>query len=156
MKLNPAVDRIAPATPKVPCTITGAKELGIICFNIILVLLAPIALAASINSWSLIESTEALTIRAKFGTYETLIEIIRFNILGPNAETIAIASNILGTAKKISTTLIIILSIKPPKYPDIAPKIPPTTTEIDIAKIPTFNETLAPWISLANISLRCV
>jgi len=50
MKLNPAVDKIAPATPKVPCTITGAKELGIICFNIILVLLAPIALAASINS----------------------------------------------------------------------------------------------------------
>ncbi len=27
------------------------------------------------------------------------------------------------------------------------------TTEIDIAKIPTFSETLAPWISLANISL---
>ena len=45
------------------------------------------------------------------------------------------------------------LSITPPKYPDIAPNIPPTTTEIDIAKIPTFSETLAPWISLASISL---
>ena len=46
-----------------------------------------------------------------------------------------------------------ILSITPPKYPDIAPKIPPTITEIDIAKIPTFSDTLAPCISLANISL---
>ena len=50
IKLNPAVDNIALATPKVPCTITGASEFGIICLNIILALLAPIALAASTNS----------------------------------------------------------------------------------------------------------
>ena len=72
------------------------------------------ALAASTNSWSLIEITDALTILAYPGTEDILIASIRLNKFGPNAETIAIANKILGTARKTSIILMITLSNLPP------------------------------------------
>ena len=50
IKLIPAAVRIAPAIPSVTWTITGATQLGRICFIMIFVLDVPDALAASIYS----------------------------------------------------------------------------------------------------------
>ena len=78
----------------------------------------------------------------------TLLLVLLFSFIG---SVFAVWSNeeidwsVLGD---ISTILIIILSILPPKYPAIAPYIVPTITAIKAPIIPTIKEIFVPWITL--------
>ena len=67
-KESPAMERMAPAIPRVTCTIMGAMELGITYLMMMRQSLHPMERAASINSWSFTVSTDARTVLAKVGT----------------------------------------------------------------------------------------
>src|SRR5213594_1454650 len=66
--------------------------------------------------------------------------------LGPSTAMIPIASRMKGNASWASASVMIIVSVQPPRKParrpSVAPTIPPTTT----AAKPTSSETRAPWI----------
>src|SRR6266540_4448736 len=66
--------------------------------------------------------------------------------LGPSTAMIPIASRMKGNASWASASVMIMLSVQPPRKParrpSVAPTIPPTTT----AAKPTSSETRAPWI----------
>ena len=63
-KLNPASNKIAEAKLAAEMTMIGFMMLGIMCFDIILILLNPNALPASTNVISLTESICPLVTRA--------------------------------------------------------------------------------------------
>ena len=113
MNDSPAAFKIADATPSVDWTIIGAMLFGRICLRIMRRSELPAALAASINSIDLIDSTEPRTIRAYVGTAEIPTAIIRFIRLGPNAATIAMARSVCGIDSNTSITRIIALSSLP-------------------------------------------
>ena len=96
------MERMALATLMVHCTISGERELGMIYLMMICISLAPMALAASIYSCSLTVSTEARTTRAKVGVWATRMAMIRLTLLVPKAATMAVASKMVGTARRIS------------------------------------------------------
>src|SRR5450830_616175 len=131
----------------------GAKELGKICLIIILELLAPSALAASIYSFSFIDNMELLNNRATDDHPKIPIAIKTFNTPGPKTVMITIAPKIYGKAKKISAILIITASDIPPKNPDNAPRNSPIAKEIATATTPTSMEILVPYNTLLKISL---
>ena len=114
MKLSDAEDRIALATLSVAWTISGAQQFGRICSTMMRKSLAPMARAASTNSISLTESTEARSKRANRGTEEMPTAIIRLNRPGPSAAAIAMASSVEGTASCTSIRRMIRLSSLPP------------------------------------------
>jgi hypothetical protein len=99
--------------------------------------LAPIARAASMNSWSLTVMTEARATLAKAGTVTAPTDIIKINIFAPNAVDMHMASSMAGIEEKISVVRIIMLSVSPPKYPAIIPKTPPMESDTITATIPT-------------------
>src|SRR2546427_5227560 len=66
--------------------------------------------------------------------------------LGPSTAMIRTASRMKGNASWASASVMIMVSVQPPRKParrpSVAPTIPPTTT----AAKPTSSETRAPWI----------
>ena len=58
-----------------------------------------------------------------------------------------------GMPYKVSTILIIIASVLPPENPATVPHITPITNATDVAKKPTINDILLPYIIRVSKSL---
>ena len=90
--------------------IMGLSELGMICFTMILKLLAPHARAASMNSCPTSVTTEERTRRAYVAMEEKDSAISRLVRFAPNAATTAIASRIDGMLEMMSMQRMMIKS----------------------------------------------
>ena len=56
----------------------------------------------------------------------------------------AMARMMYGIARKMSVKRMMMLSVQPPKNPEIAPTTTPMTSAIAVATIPILSETRAP------------
>ena len=142
-KLNAASAIMADANVNVICTITGARIFGAMCFQRILLCLAPRHFIASIYVCSLTTNADDLAILATPGTLTMDKLMITFLMSAPNTAINVIAIRIFGTARKPSQILIstlsrtlLVLAYKPIIMPNTAEQIP--------TEKPTTIDTLAP------------
>ena len=142
-----ASKRIACATSKVATTIRLLSMLGIISMIRICGVEQPMALAAL--TYSILRSCwvlERITTAKRSHIKKPSTQMITVR-LPPIRATTASATSTTGMLRRVVIKKLMIMSVRPPKYPAATPRVVPISPDINIAEMPISNEMRAPNIS---------
>ena len=106
--------------------------------------LAPIERAASMYGSSFAAKALPRTTRENRGVKAITTANIKLFTLGPKMAIITSARINVGNAKNISTILCTIMSVLPPRKPEVIPNAVPATVAKTTLTTPTYRDTLAP------------
>src|SRR5215831_10856728 len=139
-----ASSTMARASSSVAMTTSEESTLGSTCRAMTRTTEPPRAWMASTNSRERSTSTCERSTRAYVTQPESPMTTIRVGKLGPSTAMMPIASRMNGNASWASASVMIMLSVQPPRKPATSPRVAPTSPPTMTAAKPTSKDTRAP------------